>query len=77
MLILTIMVLFSDSTKTDFHDSQLKKKTYLLYTGDCVAIQFIHCLAQVDFFYSLSSPSTLLLHTVCYSSLRDKTASPL
>lgn len=25
MLILTIMVLFSDSTKTDFHDSQLKK----------------------------------------------------
>lgn len=77
MLILTIMVLFSDSTKTDFHYSQLKKKTYLLYTGDCVAIQFIHCLAQVDFFYSLSSPSTLLLHTVCYSSLREKTASPL
>lgn len=72
MLILTIMVLFSDSTKTDFHDSQLKKNTYLLYTGDCVAIQFIHCLAQVDFFYSLSSPSTILLYTVC-----DKTASPL
>lgn len=36
MLILTIMVLFSDSTKTEFHDSQLKKKyLFTIYWGLC------------------------------------------